>query len=283
MITSFDGLVNLGRYLLTVAPSVSITVLLLIGIVEYRPDIIDSENRIVSTPLTELRKSYDFIIVGGGSAGCVLASRLSEINHWNILLLEAGGDEPLLMDIPALSLAFQRGPWDWNYKTEPSPNYCLAMRNNRCYWPRGKVLGGCSAINAMLYIRGNRRDYDLWESMGNPGWSYDDVLPYFKKMENMRVKGFGYNSFHGYDGPLSVESFRSSSPLKDIFLDAARQLNVVSIFNSKMITLFAQQITPNLHCSFIRMATLMEERRRDLLLLKALFAMDYVVVQIRRI
>lgn len=226
---SFDGLVNFWRYLLTVTPSITITILLLIGIVEYRIDIVDVKNRVIPTPITELRKSYDFIIIGGGSAGCVLAARLSEISHWNILLLEAGGNEPFLMDIPALFLAFQRGPWDWNYKTESSEKYCLAMKNKQCFWPRGKVLGGCSAINAMLYIRGNRKDYDQWSKLGNNGWDYENILPYFKKMEDMRISGLENNSFHGYGGPLSVEKFRCTSSLKDIFLDAAKQLNIVSI------------------------------------------------------
>lgn len=226
MIT-FDGLVSSWRYLLTLGPSASISLILFLAIVKHRPDIMDIQNRIVSTPLSELRNKYDFIVVGGGSAGCVLASRLSEVQDWNILLLEAGGDEPFLMDIPALFMAFQRGPWDWNYRTEPSPNYCLAMKHHRCFWPRGKVLGGCSSINAMLYIRGNRKDYDQWQKLGNHGWDYESVLPYFKKMEDMRVKDFANSSFHGYGGPLTVEEFRSFSPMKDIFLQAAKELNVV--------------------------------------------------------
>lgn len=226
-----DGLISLWRHLLVIGPSLLLTVILFLDIVKYRPDIVDLPNRVTSKQPSELRASYDFIIIGGGSAGCTLAARLSEVQHWNILLLEAGSDETPLMDVPALFLAFQRSSWDWKYKTVASGKYCLAMKNQQCFWPRGKVLGGCSSINAMLYIRGNRRDYDRWSELGSTGWNYTSVLPYFKKMEDMRVAGLQDDPFfHGYGGPLTVEEFRSFSPLRNIFLNAAKELNVVCAF-----------------------------------------------------
>lgn len=284
MIT-FDGLVSSWRYILTVGPSASITLILFMAIVKYRPDLVDMQNRVVPTPLSQLRKSYDFVVIGGGSAGCVLASRLSEISHWNVLLLEAGGDEFFLMDIPALFMAFQRSPWDWSYKTEPSNNYCLAMRNNQCVWPRGKVLGGCSSINAMLYVRGNRKDYDQWRNLGNEGWDYESVLPYFKKMEDMRIQAFANNSFHGYGGPLSVEEFRSFSPLKDIFLKAAEELNVVSVCVCVCVQseIYLGRFFMSINCSCTKLGILMGNHRLVLLHRMEHYEMDSVVVQIKRI
>jgi len=178
------------------------------GIIDKRPDIVDEPHRVRSINIGDLRSSYDFIVIGGGTAGCVLASRLSENPEWSVLLLEAGGDEPLLMDLPQLYPVFQRSPWDWKYSTEPSDRYCLAMEDKRCFWPRAKVLGGCSSINAMMYIRGNRRDYDHWSELGNPGWNYDNILHYFRKAEDMRVPGFEHNPYHGHGGPISVERYR---------------------------------------------------------------------------
>lgn len=116
-----------------------------------------------------LLQEYDFIVVGAGSAGCVVANRLSEINDWKVLLIEAGGEENAVMDIPALVNYFQFSNANWKYKTLPSTRYCLSMENNQCHWPRGKVMGGSSVLNYMIYTRGNRWDYDNWERMGNNG------------------------------------------------------------------------------------------------------------------
>lgn len=223
-----EGYIAFSRFLLTIGPSAVVLLMLIGGIKNYRPDIVDSRNRVLPIHIKDLRDHYDFIIIGGGSAGCTLAARLSEVPHWNILLLEAGDDEPLIADVPMLYPAFQRSPWDWQYWTEKSSRYCLAMQNQQCYWPRGKVLGGSSSINAMMFIRGNRRDYDHWAELGNPGWNYDNVLHYFRKLEDMRVPGFENDPYHGYGGPISVENYRYHSPLMDIFWMAAKELNVVS-------------------------------------------------------
>ncbi|MEY4363039.1 MAG: hypothetical protein RLZZ24_391, partial [Pseudomonadota bacterium] len=122
---------------------------------------------------------FDFIVVGAGSSGCALAGRLSEDPKVRVLLLEAGpSDDSLWIHLP---IGYGKTMWDktynWCFETDPDPN----MNNRRIYWPRGKTLGGSSSINGLIYIRGQREDFDHWQAMGNPGWGYDDVLPYFRR------------------------------------------------------------------------------------------------------
>ena len=150
--------------------------------------------------MTSARREYDYIIVGAGSAGCALAYRLSREASRKVLLLEAGGRDTQPMIHMPLGFAFlmKNAAVNWLYETEPEPN----MHNRKVAWPRGKVLGGCSSINGMVYIRGQRQDYDHWHSLGNEGWSYDDVLPYFKRSEH---RAEGGNAYHGYGGPLWVQ------------------------------------------------------------------------------
>ncbi|KAG8222607.1 hypothetical protein J437_LFUL002600 [Ladona fulva] len=174
----------------------------------------------------DFRESYDFIIIGAGTAGSALASRLSEISNWNILLLEAGGDETLLSDIPVLFPALQGSQMDWGFKTQPSDRYCLGMEDHSCKWPRGKALGGSSTINAMMYIRGNRRDYDQWEKEGNIGWGYDDLLPYFIKSEDNRIPEQRRSPYHGRGGPLTVEGFRYRTQIAKYFAMASEELGM---------------------------------------------------------
>jgi choline dehydrogenase-like flavoprotein len=114
-----------------------------------------------------------------------------------VLLLEAGGHEVWQSEIPMLAARLQMSEYDWQYKTEPQKYACQGMKEHRSNWPRGKILGGCSAINYMLYVRGNKRDYDLWESLGNYGWGYDDVFPYFIKSEDNRDPDILRNGYHG--------------------------------------------------------------------------------------
>ncbi|XP_066991767.2 glucose dehydrogenase [FAD, quinone] [Anabrus simplex] len=167
---------------------------------------------------------YDFVVIGAGSAGAVMASRLSEVPAWNVLLLEAGGDEPPGAVVPSMVISYQGTEIDWNYKTEPEQRACQSSPDKRCQWVRGKVLGGSSTINGMVYMRGNPRDYDLWAEAGNEGWSYLDVLPYFKKSEdNLQVDELGHD-FHGVGGPLTVSRFPHQPDLVEGILQAGEEL-----------------------------------------------------------
>jgi choline dehydrogenase len=165
-------------------------------------------------------KAYDYIIVGAGSAGCVLAARLTEDPQRRVLLLEAGGnDSAREIHIPAAFSKLFKTALDWDYSTEPEPQ----LHNRRLYWPRGKVLGGSSSINAMIYIRGNPADYDGWRDSGNPGWGFADVLPYFKKSEDQER---GASELHGADGPIHVADPRCVNPLTRAFLAAASEVGI---------------------------------------------------------
>jgi choline dehydrogenase len=158
---------------------------------------------------------YDYIIVGAGSAGCVLANRLTEDPAIKVLLLEAGGpDSRKEIHVPAAFSKLFLTTCDWAYYTEPESH----MENRKMYWPRGKMLGGSSSINAMIYIRGNHQDYDQWHELGNLGWSFADVLPYFKKSENQER---GASEYHGTGGPLNVSDLRCINPLSQAFVQAA--------------------------------------------------------------
>jgi len=161
-------------------------------------------------------ESYDYVIVGGGSAGCVLAARLSEDPATRVLLLEAGPrDRKLEIRVPAAFTKLFKGPLDWNYETEPEPR----LKGRRLYWPRGRVLGGCSSLNAMMYLRGTPADFDWWAELGNTGWSWADVLPLFKRMEN---DGAGGSEWTGADGPVHVGNLPDTNPLTHAFLAAAQ-------------------------------------------------------------
>jgi choline dehydrogenase len=162
---------------------------------------------------------YDFIIVGAGSAGCVLANRLSEDGRHRVLLLEAGGrNEDFLIGMPAGigELVKAKSRHNWGFETEPVPG----LGGRRLFWPRGKGWGGSSSINGMLYVRGHPRDYDQWRQMGLAGWSYADVLPYFRRGEHYEG---GAGPYHGADGPLHVAWGRSDNPIYGAIIEAGRQ------------------------------------------------------------
>ncbi len=163
---------------------------------------------------------FDTIIVGAGSAGCVLANRLSQDSNCRVLLLEAGcEDNDPVIQTPGLFSQLQDSRYDWGDRTVPQ----LGMNGRRIYIPQGKALGGSSSMNYMIYIRGNRADYDHWASLGNTGWSYQDVLPYFIKSETNQ----GFNDcYHGQSGPLVVSSHLQLSPITQRYLSAAQEAGI---------------------------------------------------------
>lgn len=177
-----------------------------------------------------------------------MAGRLSENPNWKILLLEAGGQESLLMDIPLLVNFLQlNNQVNWGYKTQSSNSSCLAMKNNRCHWPRGRVMGGSSVLNYMIYTRGNRRDYDNWAAMGNTGWSYNEVLPYFMKLEKNLVKSSS-SYMRGNSGPITVSEVPWKSKSARHFVKAAQELGIPYVdYNgaTQVGTAFLQTSTKN--------------------------------------
>src|SRR5246500_368671 len=164
---------------------------------------------------------FDYVIVGAGSAGCVLANRLSADGKHSVLLLEAGPkDSNIWIHVPVgYGKLFKEKAVNWMYQTEPEPG----LNGRQVFQPRGKVLGGSSSINGLLYVRGQHEDYDRWRQRGNVGWGFDDVLPYFKKAEN---QARGSDEYHGTGGPLSVSDWRHADPLSEAFVKAAVETGI---------------------------------------------------------
>ena len=178
-------------------------------------------------------RTVDYIVVGAGSSGCVMANRLSEDGKKSVLILEAGGkDTNFFIHMPTgySQIVPTKSAINYGFETEPEET----TNNRKLYWPRGRGWGGSSSINAMVYIRGHAYDYDLWRQQGNTGWSYEDVLPYFKKAESFN--GEGDSDYHGFDGPLSVKKSESThDKLLDVFIEAGEQAGfpLTNDFNGK--------------------------------------------------
>jgi choline dehydrogenase len=164
---------------------------------------------------------YDYVIVGAGSAGCVLANRLTADGRHSVLLLEAGPkDSNIWIHVPlGYGRLFKEKSVNWMYQTEPEPQ----LHGRQVFQPRGKVLGGSSSINGLLYVRGQHEDYDRWRQRGNAGWGYQDVLPYFKKAEDQQRGG---DAYHGAGGPLPVSDWRHQDPLSEAFVLAAAEAGI---------------------------------------------------------
>ncbi|XP_076657190.1 glucose dehydrogenase [FAD, quinone] [Halictus rubicundus] len=184
------------------------------------PEIGDPCGRI--EPVRRPKLSYDFIVVGAGAAGPVVASRLSEVNDWSVLLVEAGPDEPAGAEIPSNLLLYLGGELDWKYQTTNESFACLSTGGS-CYWPRGRNLGGNTLHHGMAYHRGHAKDFDRWAAAGNEGWSWNDVLPFFKKSEDNKEIGRVSEKYHGVGGLMTVERFPWHPSFAESVMQAANE------------------------------------------------------------
>ncbi|XP_038210981.1 glucose dehydrogenase [FAD, quinone]-like [Zerene cesonia] len=183
----------------------------------------EDENRNEDVDIRDVE--FDFIVIGGGTAGCVVASRLSENRKWKILLIEAGAEEPKMTLIPALTSEFKGSSLDWQYTMRPKKGFCQNRIDKGCEVVQGKVLGGTSSINEMAYIRGSPADYDEWALNGNEGWSFSQVLPYFKYSEGNYDKDISKNKFfHSTQGPLDVGRYPYVDDNVDVLLSAFNEM-----------------------------------------------------------
>ncbi|KAF5272040.1 hypothetical protein FQR65_LT05021 [Abscondita terminalis] len=227
----------------------------------------------------EDRGPFDYIVVGAGTAGSVLASRLSENPSIKILLLEAGDSPSRVTEIPFAAPTLQLSEYNWDYVLEKQNNFNLGMVNNQMHWPRGKSVGGSSTINSMIHCRGNKHDYDRWASMGNPGWSYEDVLPYFFKSENSRLK-FQDRGYHNNNGYLNVQyPYRTKSAL--VFVKAAMELGYPYVDyngNSQMGVSFIQATLRDGHrCSTEKAFLRPAKHRKNLVIRKNSFVTQILI------
>ncbi|XP_031846619.1 glucose dehydrogenase [FAD, quinone] [Nomia melanderi] len=202
------------------AGNVSLFLTTLNALLIANPKIGDSCGRI--EPIARPAPVYDFIIVGAGAAGPVVASRLSEVEKWSVLLIEAGPDEPAGSEVPSHLQLYLGGPLDWQYQTTNESYACLNTKGS-CYWPRGKNLGGNTVHHGMAYHRGHAKDFKRWVDQGCDGWSWDDVLPYYKKSEDNREIGRVSAKYHGTGGLMTVERFPWQPEFASAVMKAAEE------------------------------------------------------------
>ncbi|XP_014292943.1 glucose dehydrogenase [FAD, quinone] [Halyomorpha halys] len=197
--------------------------LLTAAVTLYNYPNIDPNLRPINVPTSQLLPEYDFIVIGGGSAGNVVANRLTEISNWTVLLLEAGGDETVISDTPILNYNLWFTDFDWNYTTVPQ-QYACGSSGGLCTWPRGHGLGGSSTLNDFVYIRGNPEDYDNWANMGNTGWSFHEVFPYFLRSEDNQDPAVVGSPYHAQGGYQTVNRSNYLSPMTDVYFQAGEEM-----------------------------------------------------------
>ncbi|CAG9768182.1 unnamed protein product [Ceutorhynchus assimilis] len=199
----------------------------------------DAQGRIIPKQVPD--PEYDFVIIGSGTGGSTVAGRLAEIKQWKILLIEAGDDEPVGTQVPSFATNYLDTSIDWGFKTEPEPVGCQGFEEKRCSWPRGKVLGGTSVINGMMFMRGTPKDYEKWVDAGNTEWSFDQLIPDFKSYEDARDIGLIDLKNRGRGGPVTIQKFRYQPPIAWDILRGGQQIgyNISDDLNGDNINGFA--------------------------------------------
>jgi choline dehydrogenase len=204
------------------------------AILQHQKDYVNNnvEGYTYNIPTNKLNAEYDFIVVGAGPSGSVVTNRLTEVPKWSVLLLEAGVEEIQLTDMPVFVSHFQHTNYNWGYRTQQQEGACLGLRDKRCAWPRGKGMGGSSILNYMIYTRGHPKDFDEWETNGNPGWGWDEVMKYYLKSENAHGD-FANSAFHSEGGYMDVTRVPYRTKLSQCFIDSAMETgNNIIDYNS---------------------------------------------------
>lgn len=196
-----------------------------LGVYKFLKEYRDFSDQGVKDVTPRSGEVFDFIVIGAGSAGAVVANRLSEVKDATVLLIEAGADETLMMDVPLLVNYYQFTSINWAYYSEPSNHYCRGNVNKRCTYPRGKVMGGSSVLNYMIATRGRPEDYDEWRHLGAEGWGFEDVLPYFKKLEQLNIDLLKKDTrLHNTKGPLGIGYLPYHSNISKAFIRGAMSM-----------------------------------------------------------
>ncbi|XP_035224978.1 LOW QUALITY PROTEIN: uncharacterized protein LOC118197557 [Stegodyphus dumicola] len=240
-----------------------------------------TRQRHTPTTATGFQKEYDYIVVGAGSAGSVIANRLSELPCVSVLLLEAGSHPPVISEVPGFSRSFWFTDIDWQYRTVPQKHTGNGLINREVVWPSGKSLGGSSSLNSMVYSRGSRRDYDDWAAQGAKGWSFDDILPYFKKLEDIKDAEYRNEDDYGVGGPVTVEKPNYQAEIKASVFKAAMQMGfeIIEPNGQKQIGFYDQLATirRGQRCSTAKAYLLPAENRTNLAILPKAFVRKILI------